>query len=267
MTELEERLQLAVAIAREVGDLTMRYFRTTDLVVERKADDSPVTRADKEGELLMRERLATACPDDAIIGEEHDDKPGTSGYQWYLDPIDGTHSFVHGVPLFGNMMALEQGDAPVVGVLVFPAARELVYAGAGLGAWWATDVVDGSSALDVRRARVSTTASVQAAAFSTTGLEGYDEAGRVDALARIAASGATTRAWSDCYGHLLVATGRVDVMIDAAMNVWDNAPLMPIVTEADGRFTDLDGVATIHGSGAVSSNGLLHDAALALLRG
>jgi len=267
MTELEERLELAVAIAREVGDLTMRYFRTTDLVVDRKADNSPVTRADKEGELLMRERLAAACPDDAIIGEEHEDKLGTSGYQWYLDPIDGTHSFVHGVPLFGNMMALEHADQAVLGVLVFPAAHELIYAGAGLGAWWATDVVDGRSAVDLRRARVSTTSSVQGAAFSTTGLEAYEEAGRVDVLARLATSGADTRAWSDCYGHLLVATGRVDVMIDAAMNVWDNAPLMPIVLEAGGRFTDLNGVATIHGAGAVSSNGLLHDVALALLRG
>jgi histidinol phosphatase-like enzyme (inositol monophosphatase family) len=265
MAELQERLDLAVAIAREAGDLTMRYFRVSDLVVDRKADNSPVTRADREAEELMCERLASACPDDAIVGEEFGSREGSSGFTWYLDPIDGTHSFVHGVPLFGNMLGLEHGDQAAAGILMFPALHEIVYASKGQGAWWATDVAALPAKLDVRPAHVSATAELRGAALATTGLEAFEEAGIAGALSRIAASGAATRGWSDCYGHLLVATGRADAMIDAVMNVWDSAPLQPIVEEAGGRFTDLAGNATIHGGSALSTNGLLHESLLTLL--
>ncbi len=265
MSELEERQELALRLAREAGDLTMRYFRSADLVVEVKADASPVTRADREAEELIRSGLEAACPDDAILGEELGRKPGSSGFTWYLDPIDGTHSFIHGVPLFGVMIALEQGDDAVAGVLVFPALRELVYGASGLGAWSAAAVGPPGTPLEVQRAHVSQTASLQGAAVATTGLEGFAEAGIEDRLSRIARSGASTRGWSDCYGHYLVATGRIDAMIDPAMSVWDTAPLLPIVVEAGGRLTDLAGVATIHGDSAVSSNGALHDELLRLL--
>jgi histidinol phosphatase-like enzyme (inositol monophosphatase family) len=266
MAELQERLDFAVAIAREAGELTMRYFRVSDLVVDRKADNSPVTRADREAEEFFRERLASACPEDAIVGEEFGSRQGSSGYTWYLDPIDGTHSFIHGVPLFGNMMGLEHDGQAVAGVLMFPALHEIVYAAQESGAWWATDVGPPATKLDVRPAHVSVTADLQGAALSTTGMESFEEAGITGALARIAASGADTRGWSDCYGHLLVATGRADAMIDPAMSVWDCAPLQSIVEEAGGRFTDLAGNATIHGGSAVSTNGLLHDAVLGVLR-
>lgn len=267
MTEVGERLELAIAVAREAGEHTLRYFRSADLVVDRKADDSPVTRADREAEELMRRRLEAACPDDAIVGEELGSKQGSSGFTWYLDPIDGTHSFVHGVPWFGVMIGLEHGDDAVAGVLVFPALREVIYGATALGSWWAPDVGSTGTQLDVRRARVSATASLRGAALATTGLEAFEEAGIVPALARISTSGAATRGWSDCYGHLLVATGRADGMIDPAMSVWDCAPLLPIVVEAGGRFTDLEGKVTIHGGSAVSTNGQVHDAVLALLRG
>jgi len=263
--ELQERLDLAVAVAREAADNAMRYFRTTDLLVERKADHSPVTRADKEGEQLMRERLAAACPEDAVVGEEFGSVDGSSGYTWYLDPIDGTHSFVHGVPLFGVMMGIEYEGRAVAGVLVFPAARELVYGAPDLGCWWGTDIADAKVKLDLPRSHVSKTAAINGAAIATTGIEGFEEAGLAEVLPRIARSGASVRSWSDCYGHLLVATGRADVMLDPAMSVWDCAPLQPIIEAAGGRFTDLAGNPTIHGGSAVSSNGLLHEAALALL--
>jgi histidinol-phosphatase len=266
VAELQERLDFAVAIAREAGELTMRYFRVSDLVVDRKADNSPVTRADREAEELMRERLAAACPEDAIVGEEYGSKEGSSGYTWYLDPIDGTHSFVHGVPLFGNMLGLEHGDQAVAGVVMFPALHEIVYAAKGHGAWWATDVAAPPAKLDVRTAHVSATGELRGAALATTGLETFDEAGIPSALAKLATSGADIRGWSDCYGHLLVATGRADAMIDAVMRVWDNAPLQPIVEEAGGRFTDLAGNATIHGGSALSTNGLLHESLLGLLK-
>ena len=264
--ELKERLELALDVAREAGQIAMRYFQSDVLVVERKTDDSPVTRADREGEGLMRARLEAACPDDAIVGEELGSKEGTSGFTWYLDPIDGTHSFVHGVPLFGVMIGLEQANTAVAGVLVFPALRELAY-GTADGSWWGANVGPPGEPYEARPARVSATQSVQGASFATTGLESFQEADIVPALGRIAQSGADARSWSDCYGHYLVATGRVDAMIDPAMSVWDCAPLQPIIEGAGGRFTDLGGVATIHGGSAISTNGLLHDDVLALVAG
>ena len=163
------------------------------------------------------------------------------------------------------MIGRERDGEAVAGVSVFPALREIVYAAKGTGAWWATGV-DPAAAVDPRPAHVSSTADLAAACFSTTSLDGFDEIGRRAGYDRRLAGTAVGGGWSDCYGHYLVATGRVDVMVDPVMSVWDNAPLKPIVEEAGGRFTDLDGVATIHGASAVSTNGLLHEEVLRLLR-
>jgi histidinol-phosphatase len=270
MTELDDRLELAVAAALEASDIPRKYFLNDGLVIDRKADDSPVTRADKEAEALLRLRIEAACPDDAIIGEEMPDKPGTSGYTWYLDPIDGTESFVRGVPLFGTMVALQHNGESVAGVVDFPALGEIVYAAVGSGAWWATNSKDASGIADLerRQARVSTVASLGDAAVSTTGVSGlFEEAGVVAQWQKLMESVSIGRGYGDCYGHYLVATGRVDVMVDAVMNAWDNAPLLPIITEAGGRFTDIRGNAIIDGGSGLSTNGLLHDAVLAILRG
>ena len=264
--ELQDRLELAVAIARQAAGSTMRYYQAAGLVVERKADDSPVTRADREAEELMRRRLDAEVPADAIVGEELGSKDGSSGYTWYLDPIDGTQAFVRGVPLFGTMMGLEHEGRAVAGVIVFPALREIVSAATGLGTSWATGVGGPGTPLDARPAHVSSVADLDLATISITSFNEFGEAGITGAFARLAGRTGTTRGWSDCYGHLLVATGRVDAMIDPVMSVWDNAPLQPIVEEAGGRFTDLNGAATIHGGAAISTNGLLHDPVLALLR-
>jgi histidinol-phosphatase len=268
-TELTERLESAVAFALEASAIPRRYFLNDGLVVDRKADDSPVTRADKEAEELLRTRIEAACPDDTIIGEEFPDKPGTSGFTWYLDPIDGTESFVRGVPLFGTMVALQQNNAPVIGVVDFPVLGEIVYAAKGTGTWWATNSNGASriADLDQRQARVSTVADLASAAVSTTGLAHLFEEGGVAAQWQVLMERVNVgRGYGDCYGHYLVATGRVDVMLDAVMNIWDNAPLLPIVTEAGGRFTDTKGNAVIDGGSGLSTNGLLHDAVLAVLR-
>ncbi len=265
LAELQERLDLAVDLARRAGASTLRYFRSADLVVDRKADDSPVTRADREAEELIREALDAACPGDAVVGEELGSKEGSTGYRWYVDPIDGTESFVRGVPLFGTMIALAHADEPVAGAIVFPALGELVYAGNGLGTWFATGVHAVGEPIAPMAAHVSEVASLDDAAVSITGFDTFAEAGVTAALARLAARRGPTRGWSDCYGHYLVATGRVDAMIDPVMSVWDNAPLQPIIQEAGGRFTDLRGQVTVHGGSAVSINGLLHDAVLRLL--
>ncbi|MDA1036592.1 MAG: hypothetical protein O3B65_06905 [Chloroflexi bacterium] len=270
MAELDDRLELAVAIALEAAAIPRRFFLNDGLVVDRKADDSPVTRADKEAEELLRTRLAAACPSDTIIGEEYDDKLGTSGFKWYLDPIDGTESFIRGVPLFGTMVALEHDGAPVAGVIAFPALGEIVYAAIGSGAWWATNANDagGISTLDRRPANVSRVCELAEAAVATTGLaHAFEDAGVAEQWQRLLGKVKVGRGFSDCYGHYLVATGRMDIMIDPEMNVWDNAPLLPIVVEAGGRFTNMSGVATIDGGSGVSTNGLLHDAVIAELRG
>lgn len=273
MTEIEERLELAVAIALEASAIPRRYFLNDGLVIDRKADDSPVTRADKETEEFLRARIESACPDDTIVGEEFPDKKGISSFKWYLDPIDGTESFVRGVPTFGCMVAMEGNDTPALGVVAFPALGEIVYAARGAGAFWATDARDANAASDLtpRPARVSTTSDLNLAMLTTGGLDVNHEMGFADALARLVSQVKIARGWSDCYGHYLVATGRADIMLDPDLNVWDAAPLLPIIEEAGGRFSDLDGVATIHGPtggpDALSTNGLLHNAVLAILRG
>ena len=267
-TELTERLESAVAFALEASAIPRSYFLNDGLVIDRKADDSPVTRADRETEELLRTRIEAACPNDTIIGEEFPDKPGTSGFTWYLDPIDGTESFVRGVPLFGTMVALTYNDEPVAGVIDFPALGEIVYAAKGTGTWWATNSNGASSIadLDLRKAHVSTTADLANAAVSTTGLAHlFEKGGVAEQWQALMKQVNVARGYGDCYGHYLVATGRVDIHLDAVMNVWDNAPLLPIVTEAGGRFTDTKGNAIIDGGSGLSTNGLLHNAVLAVL--
>lgn len=269
MTELDERLELAVAIALEASAIPLQLFRSSELTVDRKADDSPVTRADRDAEVLLRERIEAACPGDAILGEEFPSKDGTTGFRWYLDPIDGTQSFIRGVPLFGTMVALEQNGDAVLGVIAFPALGEIVYAATGSGAWWATNAREAKRIADLERrpARVSTTAELPEAAIGTGGLELFPQLGMHDGLERLLAKTKISRGWCDCYGHYLVATGRMDAMVDPEMHVWDNAPLLPIVVEAGGRFTDLSGNAAIDVGSALSTNGLLHEAVLREWRG
>ncbi len=265
MSELAERMQLAVRIVREVGAHAITYYQQQDIGLDFKPDRSPVTRADKEGEELARRILDAECSADAILGEEYGEKHGGSGYRWYLDPIDGTESFIRGVPLFGCMAGLEHDGESVAGAVCFPALGEIVYAATGQGAWWAIGIGAPQAALEPRPARVSSVADLGEATFCATDFRNFARIGKADGLARLLGAAPRSRGWSDCYGHYLVATGRVDVMIDPLMNVWDNAPLLPIVEEAGGRFSGLDGAHTIHAPNAVSTNGLLHDAVLALL--
>lgn len=256
---MNDLLEFAVGIAREAGEVTLRYFRTAELEIERKSDDSPVTRADKGAEELLRDRIRSACPADGILGEEFGEHEGSSGRRWILDPVDGTRSFVRGVPLYGTLVALEEDGRAILGVVHMPALDETAYAATGHGAHWR---VNG----ETRPARVSSVQRLDDALLSTTSVGGFARAGLLALHESLRASVRRDRGWGDCYGHLLVATGRVDVMLDPLMNVWDCAALQPIVEEAGGRFTDLAGTATHRGGSALSTNGLLHDAVLELAR-
>ncbi|MEX0613852.1 MAG: histidinol-phosphatase [Pirellulales bacterium] len=261
---LAQRLSFAVQIARAAGEITLRYFGRQDLIVENKADRSPVTIADRSAEELLRARIAERFPHDGIVGEEFGTLEGKSGYVWILDPIDGTKSFIHGVPLYTTLVAVLESDRPCLGVIHAPATGETVYAAKGGGCWYAAHKED-----QPRRARVSTVSSLSDGLLLTTEIEGFRENPRADALEmylRLQGGARVARTWGDGYGYLLVATGRAEVMIDPVVNLWDAAPLQTIIEEAGGRFSDWQGNPTIHAGEAIATNALVADEALAITR-
>jgi histidinol phosphatase-like enzyme (inositol monophosphatase family) len=258
--EVSPRLSLARSAGIEAGRLTLRYFQTTSYQVERKADNSPVTIADRSAEELLRARIAVAFPHDGILGEELGEVQGTSGFRWILDPIDGTKSFIHGVPLYGTMVAVEHEDRAVVGFVFMPALDEGVFAGAGQGSWQFRGQAEPTPA------RVSSRSKLAECLLVTSAIDTFTERGAGAALDALCKAAWITRTWGDCYGYLLVATGRADVMIDPILNVWDAAAVQPIVEEAGGTFTDWQGTPTIHAGEAVATNGRVLDEVLAGVR-
>ena len=261
VTDLASRLDFAVALAAEVGELILRYFDDPELTVERKRDATPVTVADRQAEQLIRDRVAESWPGDGVLGEEFDETTGTSGFRWILDPIDGTKSFIHHVPLFGTLIGLEHDGQMVAGVCRMPALDEVAYGGTGLGAWWQ------QGGGDPRPARVSSVQRLDEALFCTTTITRWRTLGRQDVFDRLCGRSSLARGWSDCYGHLLVATGRADVMVDPVMNVWDAAALLPIVQEAGGHFLTLDGRPVVDGGNGLSVNAEIRDEVLGLIAG
>ena len=244
-------LDEVIAIARAAGDSTRRWFRASDLVVERKGDGTPVTAADREAESIVRRLVHEAHPDDGILGEEEAELVGTSGRRWIVDPIDGTKAFARGVPLYTTLLAVEDEHGVAAGAIVVPALDEAVWAGRGLGCFH-----------DGRPCHVSQTTDIAGAYLTTSGYSHWPE----EALLAVRRSGMTMRTWGDGYGYLLVATGRMDVMVDPAVSAYDVAPMPVVLAEAGGRFTDLAGNDGYAGGSGVASNGLLHDDLLPLLR-
>lgn len=247
--EIAPRLELALEAGREAGAITLEYFRCEDLEIQRKGDDSPVTLADRRAEEHLRRRIAQAFPADGILGEEFPEQPGRSGYRWILDPIDGTKSFIHGVPLYGTLIGVERGGRCVLGVILLPALDECVYASVGQGAW---HVRGGGPA---RPARVSSCPRLAEGLFVTSEVANFDKIHRRDAYDRLQAACRLARTWGDCFGYALVATGRAEVMVDPIMNLWDAAALQPILEEAGGTFTDWQGRPTIHSGQGIATNG------------
>jgi histidinol-phosphatase len=259
--ELTERLVLALQIAREAGKLTLEYFRRDDLEVERKGDDSPVTIADRRAEEHLRNRIAEAFAHDAVVGEELTDRPGNSPFRWIVDPIDGTKSFIHGVPLYGTLIGIEHNGEPAAGVIQMPALDECVYASKGQGAWY----VQGQK--PKRPAKVSRTAPLAQGLFLTSDASGFDEIDRRDVYDRLQSTARLSRTWGDCYGYLMVATGRADLMVDPMAAIWDLAAVLPIIEEAGGSFTDWQGRRTACSGQGLATNGLLFEEVLAIMQG
>jgi histidinol-phosphatase len=243
-------LDTAVALVRAAGERTLRWFRATDLEVERKDDGTPVTAADKDAERFLRERLADAFPGDGVLGEEEAPTEGTSGRRWIIDPIDGTKAFTCGVPLYSNLLALEDEHGIAVGVVNLPALGETVWAGRGLGCW-----------SERGRAAVSQQSSLAGAYVMSSSLSHWGD-GHIAAVEGV---GAVLRTWGDGYGYALVATGRVAAMVDPAAEPYDLGPMPVLLAEAGGRFTDLRGEVTIEGGNGLGTNGGVHEELLRLL--
>jgi histidinol phosphatase-like enzyme (inositol monophosphatase family) len=258
--DITDRLALARQAAREAAEITLRYFRRDDLEVDRKTDDSPVTVADRQAEEHLRRRIGEAFPDDAILGEEFPERQGTSGFRWILDPIDGTKSFIHGVPLYGTLVGVEHQGESVIGVNRIPALSECVYAGKGQGAWYV------SGDRDPVPAKVSACPRLAEGLFLTSEVVNFDKTGRREVYDRLQAIARLTRTWGDCYGYLMLATGRAELMVDPVMEVWDAAALLPILEEAGGTFTDWQGRPTIHAGEGIATNGHLLQEVLAITR-
>lgn len=261
--DVDQRLELAVRTARAAGAETLRWFRQPTLAVDRKGDGSPVTAADRAAEAALREQIAAAFPDDAILGEELGEKAGTSGYRWVLDPIDGTKSFITGVPLYTTLVAVMRDDRPVLGVIYAPVTEEILYAAAG----GPTSYAVGDAEPTV--ARVSDIERLSEATFLTSEVSSFGELVERDGRSvyeQLEQACRLTRTWGDAYGYLLVATGRADVMVDPQMNLWDAAALQPIVEGAGGHFSDWQGRPTVHTGNAVATNPQLAGLVLSITR-
>jgi histidinol-phosphatase len=257
-TDVNTRLEFALEATRAAGDLTLRYFRR-QITVERKADTSPVTIADREAEKLLRTSIAAAFSQDAVLGEELGETAGSSGYRWILDPIDGTKSFICGVPLYSTLVGLEYEGCTQLGVILIPGTGECVYAARGQGAWY----VRGNDS--PQPARVSAKPRLADGLFLTSEVKTFDECDRRFAFDRLQSAAWLTRTWGDGYGYLMVATGRAEVMVDPKMNVWDCAALQPVIEEAGGTFTDWTGKPTIYGGEAIATNGQVLNEVLSLV--
>jgi histidinol phosphatase-like enzyme (inositol monophosphatase family) len=230
MDPAQHRLEVAIDAVETGGRAAMRWFRGR-FDLEFKADGSPVTNADREAETVMVDLLAAAFPDDGILGEEGAERFSRSRWTWTIDPIDGTDSFVRGVPLFGTMAGLTDSDGePVLGAVYLPALGELVYARAGHGCMW-----------NGQMARVSPVRRLTESCLSTTGDAGFRRTRTEEHWRILADQAGMVRGWGDCYGHLLVATGRIEIMVDPVLEAWDRIPLVPIVTEAGGEILDWPG--------------------------
>lgn len=251
------RVAAAVELAKLAGKSTLQYFGK-QVDVERKGDNSPVTIADKQAEQLIRGQLQQRFANDAILGEEFGELAGSSDYQWIIDPIDGTKSFITGVPLYSTLVAVLQDKQVVAGVIYIPGLDEIAFAARGHGAWHS---LANSTA---QPCRVSSRR-LDEGAFLVSQSDLFARRGAQAVFDRLQSSAYVTRTWGDGYGYLLVATGRAELMVDPVANPWDLAAVQLVIDEAGGTFTDWQGNRTPFGGDGIGSNGVVHSVALQLI--
>ncbi len=276
-------LNLALTLADAADTITMARFEASDLSVESKPDLTPVSDADTAVEKELREIIAAHYPDDALLGEEFGGDVTFAGRQWVIDPIDGTKNFVRGVPVWATLVSLLVDGKPVVGVVSAPALGRRWWAAEGAGAWrlFNTPASSGTSAdaapanggsvdggvpsAGARQLGVSKVADVADSSIAISSLSGWADCGKREQLISLTDSAWRLRGYGDFWSYMLVAEGAVDIAAEPEVSLWDLAALVPIITEAGGRFTSLDGEDGPHGGSAVATNGLLHEATLGAL--
>jgi histidinol phosphatase-like enzyme (inositol monophosphatase family) len=249
---LQAILEVAIEGAYRAGRRTLAYFNA-GVTVDLKADETPVTIADREAERLLREHIARYFPDHSILGEEEGETTGNPDYRWILDPIDGTKSFIAGVPLYGVLVGVEVKGEPSVGVIYLPGLEEMVSAAKGHGCTW-----------NGRPCRVSSVSEMSKALIVTSSIVRCQQ--RSDAFDRLAEQTRQQATWGDAYGYALVATGRAEVMLDSVQSPWDVGPMIPILREAGGDFTDWQGNSTLYSGDGVAVNSALKEPVLEILR-
>ncbi len=242
--DLHELRDIAIEAAIQAGRITLEYFQTSSLIVETKENQSPVTMADRRSEERIREIIRTHYPGHGVHGEEEGASVGSEPVTWIVDPLDGTKSFIHGVPLYGVLIGVQVEGEVAVGVVNMPALGELYWAVRGEGAYW-----------NGRRCQVSSVSTLADATVLTTDTRGLRrDRERMAGYHRVSQRAGLVRGWGDCYGHMLVASGRAEVMLDPSVSIWDIAAVSVIVEEAGGIFTDWRGRRTIGDDSGVSTN-------------
>lgn len=251
--EFRNRHDFAVEVTRKAGELALGYFDRR-VEVEYKSDLSPVTVADRSAEDLIRKLVTEKFPGDGFLGEEFGDQPGTSGFRWVIDPIDGTKPFIRGVPLWGTLVGVEFRDDPVIGAAFAPALGQMWHAVRGGGAF-----------RDGNPIHVSDRPGLDGSLFCFSGVNWFRAAGKERAFLDLCEATGQQRGWGDFYGFVLVAQGSADLMVDTGVHAWDVAALVPIVEEAGGTMTDWTGKRTIHRPDVIASNGKVHESAIQIL--
>jgi histidinol-phosphatase len=266
---IKSRLSLALDAAFDAGKAIAEYYFGMPIDVVWKGDGSPVTQADERAEKILRQRIGNVFPEDAIVGEEHEDEQGTSGFKWIIDPLDGTEAFVRKLPIFGTLVGLEYKDEMVAGICFMPAQREFAWASKGQGCWWVQDTTGAYDVETLReraiRAQCSPVSDLNKAMITTTGQGAFHRSGQVGKFLRLRDATRKDRGFGHCWGHLLVVTGRMDISIEPKIREWDIAPFASMLAEAGGKLTDFKGEPTIYSGNVVCSNGALHESAIKAL--
>ncbi len=236
------RLQALNDTAMVVSSFVLSHFSEQNFTLSSKKDGSDVTNIDIEAELMARECLLDAFPDDGFLGEEHSEILGTSGFRWVVDPIDGTRSFARGVPLFGTLIGLEYNGEPIAGTATLPALEETISAISGEGVAYSGNSAGG----------VSKVTSLDEALICTTSFDYYKQTNSEPLYKKMLECESSIRGWSDCYGYMLLCTGRIDAVVEPLLFPWDIIPWLPIIHEAGGKYAPI-------AQGGIASNSNLHD--------
>lgn len=249
----KELLRAAIEIAELGGKHTLTYFKK-NISISEKEDRTPVTIADKEAEAIMREAIANRFPGHGIVGEEFGKENESSDIQWILDPIDGTKTFIHEIPLYTTLLGVSVNGVPEVGIIYSPATNELCAAAIGEGA-----------TLNGEPCQVNEIKKLSEATLLTENYVNAEIQGYYEPFKKLIKKTKIHRTWGDGYGHLMVATGRAEIMLDPILDIWDAAALLPIIKESGGRYTDVKGVESIETGSGISTNGHLHKEVIDIL--